>query len=109
MKYTLSAIALVAATTIGGATFAQTTKPIEPTQPGTAMPGGTSNPRTNLPASSPNATASEAAAKAQLEAKGYSGIKQLTRDSEGTWSGKAMRNNTELAVTIDTKGNVREQ
>jgi hypothetical protein len=27
----------------------------------------------------------------------------------GNWTGKAMRNNVEVAVTLDTAGNVREQ
>ena len=44
-----------------------------------------------------------------LVAKGYNGVKQLTRDTAGNWTGKAMRNNVEVAVTLDTAGNVREQ
>lgn len=105
MKITIAAIALVAATGLGGIAYAQTT----PTQPGTALPGGTSNPRQGLPTTTPNATAGEAAAKAQLESKGYSGVKLLTRDTAGNWSGKAMRNNVEIAVTLDAAGNVVER
>lgn len=105
MKITIAAIALVAATALGGIAHAQTT----PAQPGTALPGGTSNPRQNLPTTTPNATAGEAAAKAQLESKGYSGVKQLTRDTTGNWTGKAMRNNVEIAVTLDPAGNVIER
>ena len=73
------------------------------------MPGGTSNPNTNLPKTSPNATAAEAAVKSKLEAKGYNGVRSLTRDTAGNWMGKAMRNNVEVAVTIDPAGNIREQ
>ena len=110
LKTTLATIALIATTGIAGASYAQTSPPVtQPTQPGTAAPGGTSHPRTNLPTTTPNATGSEAPAKGELEAKGYSGVRQLTRDSAGNWTGKAMRNNTEIAVTLDTKGNVREQ
>ena len=106
MKNTLATIAMIAATGVAGIAYAQTT---QPAQPGTALPGGTSNPRTGLPTTTPNATAGEAAAKAQLEARGYTGVKQLTRDTAGNWTGKAMRNNVELAVTLDTAGNVKEQ
>ncbi|TAJ89895.1 hypothetical protein [Reyranella sp.] len=106
MKNTLATIAMIAATGVAGIAYAQIT---QPAQPGTALPGGTSNPRTGLPTTTPNATAGEAAAKAQLEARGYTGVKQLTRDTAGNWTGKAMRNNVELAVTLDTAGNVKEQ
>jgi hypothetical protein len=71
--------------------------------------GGTSNPATGLPSTSPNATASEAATKAQLEARGYNGVKSLVRNPDGSWNAKAMRDNVEVAVVIDTAGNVAEQ
>lgn len=71
--------------------------------------GGTSNPATALPSTSPNATASEAATKAQIEARGYSGVKSLVRNPNGSWSAKAMRDNVEVAVIIDTAGNIAEQ
>ncbi len=110
MNKTLATLAAIAVTTIGGAAFAQTVQPSTPAgRDMNSMPGQTSNPNTNLPATSPNATAAEAAAKSQLEAKGYNGIKSLTRDTAGNWTGKAMRNNSEVAVTLDTKGNIREQ
>ena len=54
-------------------------------------------------------TAAEAAVKAQLQERGYSGVRTLTRDTAGNWSAKAMRNNVEVAVTIDAAGNIREQ
>ncbi len=95
---------------VAGVAGAQTMQPSTPAgRDMNSMPGGTSNPNTGLPTTTSNATAAEAAAKAQLEAKGYQGVKQLTRDTAGNWTGKAMRNNAEVAVTIDTKGNVREQ
>jgi len=110
MKKTLVTVAAIALTTVGGAAFAQTMQPSTPAgRDMNSMPGQTSNPNTNLPATSSNATAAEAAAKSKLEAKGYNGVKQLTRDTAGNWTGKAMRNNVEVAVTLDTAGNVREQ
>jgi hypothetical protein len=107
---TLITLAVIASTAVGSAAWAQTMQPSTPAgRDMNSMPGQTSNPNTNLPATSSNATAAEAAAKAQIEAKGYNGIKSLTRDTAGNWTGKAMRNNVEVAVTLDTKGNIREQ
>ena len=74
-----------------------------------SMPGGTSNPNTALPKTAPNASAAEAAAKAQLEARGYSGVRSLSRDPAGNWMAKAIRNNVEVAVILEPSGNVREQ
>jgi hypothetical protein len=56
-----------------------------------------------------NPSAAEAAAKASLEAKGYTGVKSLTRDPAGNWAAKAMRNNVEVAVILEPSGSVREQ
>lgn len=100
MKTSIAARAFIAAAGMAGVSYAQTA------QPGTAIPGGASNPRQGLPTTTPNAAASEAAAKSQLESKGYSGVKRLTRDTAGNWSGKAMRNNVEIAVTLDPAVNV---
>lgn len=116
MKTTLVALALVAATGIGGAVYAQTTQPgTTPNAP--SMPGGTTTPgstpgspgapTTAMPTTKP--VAGEAAAKAALEAKGYTKVKQLKRDGAGNWSGTAVRNNSEVAVILDKTGNIREQ
>ena len=107
MKLTLITLAFIAA---AGVAHAQMQAPSTPG--GRAMdsqPGGTSNPNTALPKTPSNASAAEAAAKAQLEAKGYSGVRSLTRDQAGNWAAKAMRNNVEVAVILEPNGNVREQ
>lgn len=108
MKTTLAtALALILA---AGVAHAQTMQPSTPMgRDQNSRPGGTSNPNTNLPTTSPNATAAEAAVKSKLQEKGYTGVRSLTRDSAGNWTGKAMRNNAEVAVTIDPAGNIREQ
>jgi hypothetical protein len=104
---TLVTLALVVA---AGAANAQMQAPSTPSgRASDSMPGGTSNPHTAFPKTSPNATAAEAAAKAQLEAKGYTGVKSLTRDTAGNWAAKAMRDNVEVAVILEPNGNVREQ
>lgn len=107
LNRTLTTLALILA---AGVAHAQMQAPSTPT--GRAVdsaPGGTSNPTTNLPRPPSNPSAAEAAAKAQLEAKGYSGVRTLTRDPAGNWSAKAMRNNSEVAVVLEPNGNVREQ
>lgn len=103
MRTTFVTLALIAAAGIGSAAYAQTTT--QPTTP--SAPGGTTMPSTSTPTAKP--IAGEAAAKAALEAKGYTGVKQLKRDSSGNWSGKAMKNNAEIAVVMDPTGNIREQ
>jgi len=74
-----------------------------------SLPGGTSSPSTGLPKTSSNASAAEAAAKAQIEARGYTGVKSLTRDTAGKWAAKAMRGNVEVAVVLEPTGTIREQ
>jgi hypothetical protein len=107
MNRTLVALALIAA---AGVAHAQMQAPSTPGgRAMDSMPGGTSNPNTGLPRTSSNATAAEAAAKAQLEAKGYTGVKSLSRDMAGNWAAKAMRDNIEVAVILEPNGNVREQ
>ena len=55
------------------------------------------------------AQAGVAAAKAAIEARGYSGVKSLTRDTAGNWAAKAMRDNVEVAVVLEPSGTIREQ
>jgi len=107
MNRTLVTLALIAA---AGVAHAQMQAPSTPGgRAMDSMPGGTSNPNTGLPKTPSNATAAEAAAKAQLEAKGYTGVKSLSRDPAGNWAAKAMRNNAEVAVILKPSGNIREQ
>lgn len=107
IRTTLAALALI---TAAGVAHAQMQAPSTPEgRDSRSMPGATSNPNTAFPGSPQNPSAAEAAAKAALEAKGYSGVKSLTRDTAGNWAAKAMRNNVEIAVTLDPAGNVREQ
>lgn len=112
MRTTLVALALIATAGIGGTVHAQTTQPgttpSTPSMPGsTTTPSSPGAPSTGVPTTKP--IAGEAAAKAALEAKGYTKIKQLKRDNAGNWSGTAMRNNGEVAVVLDKTGNIREQ
>jgi hypothetical protein len=106
IRTTIVTLGLIAA---AGVAHAQMQAPSTPEgRDGRSMPGGTSNPNTGLPKSPMNPSAAEAAAKAELEKKGYTGVKSLTRDPAGNWAGKAMRNNVEIAVILEPNGNVRE-
>jgi putative membrane protein len=106
---TLLAIALVAAS---GVALAQTTP--NANQPsGTAPPGGATMPRDAAPATPPatqmqqsSPLATEGLAKSKIEASGYTDVKDLTKNADGTWSAKAMKDNQEIAVSVDAQGNV---
>jgi hypothetical protein len=107
IRTTLATLALIAA---AGVAHAQMQAPSTPDgRDQRSMPGGTSNPNTNLPKSPSNPSAAEAAAKAELEKRGYNGVKNLTRDMAGNWAAKAMKNNVEIAVILEPNGTVREQ
>jgi hypothetical protein len=107
IRTTLVTLALI---TAAGVAHAQMQAPSTPGgRAMDSMPGGTSNPRTDFPKTPSNASAGEAAAKAQIEARGYSGVKSLTRDTAGNWAAKAMRDNVEVAVILEPSGNIREQ
>ena len=107
MKRTLITLALIAT---AGVAHAQMQAPSTPGgRANDSMPGGTSNPSTDFPTTPSNASAAEAAAKAAIEAKGYNGVKSLTRDVAGNWTAKAMRDNVEVAVVLEPSGNIREQ
>ena len=107
IRTTLATLALIAA---AGVAHAQMQAPSTPEgRDSRSMPGGTSNPNTATPKSPMNPSAAEAAAKAELEAKGYSGVRSLTRDPAGNWAAKAMRNNVEVAVILEPNDTIREQ
>lgn len=107
IRTTLATLGLIAA---AGVAHAQMQAPSTPEgRDGRSMPGATSNPNTNLPTTSPNASAAEAAAKSAIEKRGYNGVKSLTRDSAGNWAAKAMRDNVEVAVVLQPDGTIVEQ
>ena len=107
IRTTLATLGLIAA---AGVAHAQMQAPSTPEgRDGRSMPGATSNPNTNLPGTSPNASAAEAAAKSAIEKRGYNGVKSLTRDSAGNWAAKAMRNNVEVALVLQPDGTIVEQ
>ena len=45
-------------------------------------------------------------AKSQLEAKGYTHVKNLKKDQSGVWRGMATKDNVAGPVSVDYQGNV---
>jgi hypothetical protein len=95
----LTTVAMLAAT---GIAVAQTTPQTAPTTPQTAP----TMPKT--PPAGATTSTSSAAAKAQIEASGYTGVKALKRGEDGSWQARAMKNNVEVAVSVDGRGNVTQ-
>jgi protein CpxP len=48
----------------------------------------------------------EGEAKSRAEARGFSDIKDLKKDSEGIWRGHAMQGGKQVEIAVDYKGNV---
>lgn len=53
-----------------------------------------------------NQSAEEIVIKEKLNVAGVKDLKDLTRDRDGTWRGRGVKDNTEVAVVVDTDGNV---
>lgn len=103
MKTSIVALAaIVSAVALGGVAHAQKG------HPSSGAPNFTpDNP--NGIVSAPNTSSAEAVVRERLRAEGLSGINSLQRSMDGTWSGRALKDNEEVAVSIDAAGNVRFQ
>ncbi|MDO8974112.1 hypothetical protein [Reyranella sp.] len=62
-------------------------------------------PPAGMPGSAPQTATS---ARTQIEASGYTNIKDLKRRDDGSWQAIATKNDAEEAVTVDTSGNVTQ-
>lgn len=103
MKKTLLTIALVASAGFASAALAQNA-PVQ------ARPNNMkSTPDLGHIDSTSTTTAAHAAAQEQIRAKGFTGVKGLSRDTAGTWRGIAIQNGHEVNVALDTSGNVTVQ
>lgn len=45
-------------------------------------------------------------AKSHIEARGFTQVSSLKKDSDGIWRGKAMKNGASVPVSLDYQGNV---
>lgn len=69
---------------------------------------GRSSPPLLPPAGMPGTAQQASSAKTQIEASGYSHVKELKRQDDGSWRAKARKNDTEVAVAVDSAGNVTQ-
>ena len=96
-------LALIAAATIAGSACAQS-----------VAIGGSSMPRPvghadPLGPRLGSGTVAEAVARTQIEREGYSGVRTLTRTSDGNWQGLALTcSNTPVVVSLDNQGKVTQ-
>jgi hypothetical protein len=72
--------------------------------PGVPSQSVTAPSQANLPAA-PNAQGSANAVK-KIERDGYKNVQGLTRNRDGSWSGKALRGGAMVDVQVDARGNV---
>jgi hypothetical protein len=94
---------LLAAASIANA---QTTSPSAPSA--TTPPSGGSS--TTMPGSSGAGAGamSMSAVKSKIEANGYSNVTNLKQDSTGNWTANATKGGQQVAVSVDSKGTVKQ-
>jgi hypothetical protein len=88
--------------------------PTSPCYSGTIYPSYSAVPPFEFPNKANSKNASEGAnsldadqAKFQIEAKGYSNVSELEKDSRGIWRGKAsLKDGRSVYVTLDLEGNI---
>lgn len=74
----------------------------------TPAPTGTPTTPLTPPAGMPGTPQTATSARAQIEASGYSNIKDLKRQDDGSWRARATKNDTEVAVMVDSTGAVTQ-
>jgi hypothetical protein len=88
MKKTLTALAVLG---FAGAAVAQTAPSTPPPPSSTKAP--------------PPMTDQEKA-QTRIEGAGFTGVKDLKRNADGTWTGRAVKGGVEVAVSVDGAGHV---
>jgi hypothetical protein len=81
-----------------------TTPGVSPPSASTSGANVTLPSQANAPAA-PNAQGSANAVK-KIEADGYKNVQGMTRNRDGSWSGKALRGGAMVDVQVDARGNV---
>jgi len=69
---------------------------------------GTSTTPAAPPAGMPGSAQTATSARTQIEASGYTNIKDLKRKDDGSWQATATKNDVEVAVSVDTTGSVTQ-
>jgi opacity protein-like surface antigen len=101
MRTILAAAAALAL--IAGSALGQTT-PVKPssTTPAVSSPN-TTNPQAPVPGAN---SFTEGQAQSRIEAKGYSNVSGLQKDTNGIWRGKAMKDGKSVNLSLDFQGNI---
>lgn len=60
------------------------------------------------PAGMPGTAQTATSARTQIEASGYTDIKDLKRQSDGSWRARATKNSEEVAISVDSTGTVTQ-
>ncbi|MBL0899973.1 MAG: PepSY domain-containing protein [Reyranella sp.] len=60
------------------------------------------------PAGMPGTAQQASSARMQIEASGYTDVKDLRRQDDGSWRARARKNDVEVAVSVDSIGNVTQ-
>ena len=74
----------------------------------TGISPGTATTPSVPPAGMPGTAQSATSARAQIEASGYTNIKELKRQDDGSWRARATKNNEEVAISVDSTGLVTQ-
>ena len=109
MQRTVLTLALIAAASTA---VAQTTGTSTPSGPPAATPPAnptSSNYGTNTANAPGQSVAQAAIAQKRIEADGYKNVQGLALGPDGLWHGRALRGSTEVQVTVDRQGNVKQQ
>lgn len=69
---------------------------------------GTSTTPAAPPAGMPGSAQTATSARTQIEASGYTNIKDLKRKEDGSWQAIATKNDAEVAVSVDSTGSVTQ-
>ena len=69
---------------------------------------GTSTTPAAPPAGMPGTAQTATSARTQIEASGYTNIKDLKRKDDGTWQALATKNDAEVAISVDSTGSVTQ-
>jgi hypothetical protein len=105
MKRTIVTLATLLAA--AGVANAQTTTPSSPSATTPPSPGSTTMPGSGSAGGSAGAM-TQTSVKSKLEASGYSNVTNLKQDNAGNWTAKATKGGQQVAVSIDSKGMVKE-
>ncbi len=89
----VTALSLAVSVAVAQTPPAVPANPNAPATPPAGMPGTANNPDS---------------AQKQIEASGYTNVRNLKRQDDGTWRATATKNNAEVAIAVDSTGNVTQ-